>query len=197
MNSMLATEPTTDTPAATPEKAAATHPLLETWAKNERMRHIPSIEWMTQKVDRDVRRTFENLWTPFAALPHDDPRRATIEETFRALCSAIDRLAEAARHSRNGHAPNDLGERIRQAIHHAVSNLRGVDPNLFGRRYPFQTLDRSKGEPVYGALLVVLQHLDRVRTLVRTIDPGLDERLLEGLVVLSNPVDARMLKPIA
>jgi hypothetical protein len=197
MNSMLATELTTDTPAATPEKAVATHPLLETWSKNERMRHIPSIEWMTQKVDRDVRRTFEHLWTPFAALAADDPRRATIEELFRNLCRAIDRLAEVAKHSRTGHVPNDLGERIRQAIHHAVANLRSVDPNSFGRRFPFQTLERSKAEPLYGALLVVLQQLDRTRTLVRTIDPGLDERLLEGLVVLANPVDARMLKPIA
>jgi hypothetical protein len=197
MNSMLATESTTSTPVATAETAAVAHPLLETWAKNERMRHIPSIEWITHKVDADVRRTFEHLWSPFASLAFDDPRRATIEETFRNLCRAIDRLAEIARHSRNGHAPNDLGERIRQSIHHAVSNLRNVDPNLFGRRYPFQTLERSKGEPLYGALLVVLQHLERTKTLIRTIDPGLDERLLEGLVVLANPVDARMLKPIA
>ena len=197
MNSMLATELTTSTPDATAEKPVATHPLLETWAKNERMRHIPSIEWITQKVDGDVRKVFEHLWSPFTALSADDPRRATIEEEFRGLCRAVDRLSEIARHSRNGHAPNDMGERIRQAIQHAVTNLRSVDPNLFGRRFPFQTLERSKGEQVYGALLVVLQHLERTKTLVRTIDPGLDERLLEGLVVLANPVDARMLKPIA
>jgi hypothetical protein len=198
MNSTLATEPTTQPPAEAPDKAAVAHPLLETWSKNERMRHIPSIEWITQKLDRDVRKTVEQLWTSLAALAFDDPRRAAIEEEFRGICRAVDRLAEVARHTRgNNHPPNDLGERVRYAINHAVTNLNTVDANVFGRRFPFQTLERSKGEPLYGALLVVLHHVDRTKTLVRTVDRGLDERLLEGLVVLENPVDARMLRPIA
>lgn len=197
MNSMLATESATGAPAAPAEKPSAAHPLLETWSRNERMRHIPSIDWIAQKLDNDVRRAFEIIVSPIVELPQDDVRRLSSEEELRAFCRAVDRLAEVARHTRNGHPPTELAERVRFAINHAVANLRSVDPNTFGRRLPFQTLERSKGEPLYAALLVVLQHLEKVKALVRTIDRNVDERLLEGLVVLSNPVDARMLKPIA
>lgn len=196
MNSMLATEPAPDKAPDVPGKPHV--PVqLETWAQNERMRHVPVAGWIVHKLDADVRRRIEKLYVPFAALAFDDPRHVTIETELRNVCRALDRLAEVARHSRNGHPPNDLGQRIRWALDHAIQNLETLDPNLIGRRFPYHTFERSKGEPLYAALLVVMQSVERVATLVRTIDPGIDERLLEGLVVLSNPVDERMLKPIA
>ena len=47
MNDMLATDA---------EEAAAGRSLLETWGRNEPMRHVPSAEWMSWKVDHDLRR---------------------------------------------------------------------------------------------------------------------------------------------
>ncbi len=185
MNSILATE------AATERKP------LETWAQNERMRHIPTVEWMIRKLDGELRRKVEKLIAPVTALPADDLRRATIEQELRALCTALDRVADIAKHSRqNGHIPSDLPSRVGAAISHAVTNLQTVDPAFFGRRYPYHTGERSKAEPLYGAFLVVMQGIDRIVPLVRAIDPGLDERVLEGLVVLENPVDERMREPI-
>ncbi|HKO59030.1 MAG TPA: hypothetical protein VJ276_24400, partial [Thermoanaerobaculia bacterium] len=134
---------------------------------------------------------------PYAALSFDDPRHAPLEAELRALCRSIDRLAESARHSRTNGAPGELGARLRWAIDHALSMLRSLDANLFGRRYPVQTHDRSRAEPLYAALLVVIQHLGRIHPLALAADPGLDERLLAGLVSLENPVDERMLQPIA
>src|SRR5437667_379738 len=113
MNSMVATEPA---------EKPATPSLLETWGKNERMRHIPSAEWLS--------------W----------------------------------------------------GLSQAVSALHTLDPNLFGRRYPFQTFERSKGEVIYGALLVILDHVNRVMPLVRAVDPDLDSRLHEDLVRLHEPL---------
>lgn len=197
MNSMLATESTTDTHSRAADKPASTHPLLETWGRNEPMRHIPEIGWIAAKLDRDVRRGFEIVWQPYAALAADDPRRAAIETELKAFCRAVDRLADTARHGRNGHNPSELGDRIRHAIDHAVACINTIDPALFGRRFPVQTHERSKAEPVHSSLVVVINHLQKTIELVRTIDRGLDEKLLEGLVVLSNPVDARMLQPIA
>ena len=146
---------------------------------------------------REVRRTIGKLRAPYASLPADDPRHAPLESEFRALCRAIDRLADAAKHARTNSAPAELGARLGWAIDHAVSCLRSLDANLFGRRYPVQTHERSKAEPVYAALLVVIQHLGRLRLLVLEIDPGLDERLLEGMVRLEMPVDDRMRQPMA
>lgn len=179
MNDMLATDA---------EEAAAGRSLLETWGRNEPMRHVPSAEWMSWKVDHDLRRRIELLYGPYANLSSDDARRGPLENELRALCRAIDRLSDAARHSRNIHPPHELGDRIVWAVNQAVGSLNSLDPHLIGRRFPFQTGERSKAEPLYGALLVVIQHVGRVLTLVRAIDPGIDEHLLDGLVQLESPL---------
>ena len=194
MDSTLATEGVTETNGKQPVAAA-----LETWAHNERMRHVPGVEWMAWKLDVDIRRRVEKLLQPVLALDASDPRRARIDEEFKVLYRALERLADIARHVRNNghHVPADLGGKIGASISHAVTSLRSNDADLIGRRFPFHTFERSKAEPLYAALLVVLSVIERIVPLVREIDSRLDERLLEGLVVLQNPVDDRMLRPIA
>jgi hypothetical protein len=161
MNSTLATELT--------EKPAARSPL-ETWGKNERMRHVPTIEWIVDKLDHDLRRRINVLAT--------SPTNDGIDAELKSLGRAIDRLADTAKHSRTpAQAPAELAARLDSAITHAISCLNSLDPNLFGRRYPFQTLERSKAEMIYGALLVVIDHAHRVTELVRSVDRSVDERL--------------------
>jgi len=168
---------------------AAPKPLLETWGKNERMRHIPPVEWMVQKMDADIRRRIGLLYSSFSALPQTDSRWAAIETQFRALCRGIDRVTEGARHGRGANQPPaDLSARIDWSINAAVASLNSLDPTLFGRRYPFQTFERSKAEPLYGALLAVIDRLHRLNVSIRSIDPSIDERLLAGLVRLETPL---------
>ncbi len=189
MNSVLATE-------TAPQPAM--RPLQETWGKNERMRHVPPADRMVHRVDVELRRAAEKLWAPFAALPGDDPRHAPLEEGFRTFCRAIDRVSEVARHGRaNVHPPSDLSQRMGWGLNQAVTSLRALDPSLIGRRYPFQTFERSKAEPLFASILVAIKSLDRVAHLVREIDPDLDERLLEGLVTLEHPVNDQVRVPIA
>lgn len=161
------------------------------------MRHVPSIEWIVWKLDHDVRGRLGKLMTSFSALSSDDARRGPIETELRNVCRAVDRLAEAAKHTRANGFPSELSNRIQWSLDHAVANLKNVDPTTFGRRYPFHLFERSRSEPLYGALLTVLSAVDRTLPLARAADPSLDERLMAGLVVLENPVDNRMLKPIA
>lgn len=193
MDSVLATEP-----AETPEKKPATTPALplETWETNPRMRHIPSVEWMIDKVDVDLRIRVEKSLTPILGLPSEDSRRVRTDEELRNLCGKLDRLSEVARHGRHN-GQGDLPHRIEAAFDHAVESLRSLDGDVIGRRFPFHTGERSKAEPLYGALLAVMKLVDRIIPLARNIEPDIDERLLEGLVVLENPVDERMLRPIA
>jgi hypothetical protein len=182
MTSMLATESAEKPPART---------LLETWGKNERMRHVPPVEWIVRKLDVDLRRRIDLASAVFTAMSVADPRRAKMESELRALCRAIDRLSDAGKHTRtpnDQHPPSDLGGRVSSAVTHAVSNLNSLDPNLFGRRYPFQTFERSRAEPVMAALLVVICVLTRVASLAREIDPSVDERVLAGLVTLQQPL---------
>jgi hypothetical protein len=180
MNSMVATEPV--------EKPAEPRTQLETWGKNERMRHIPSVEWMVWKLDYDLRRRIDKLLVPFAALSQDDPHYGAIEAELRGLCRAIDRFHDTVRHTRGNHAPHDLSHHISWSISQAASALHSLDATLFGRRYPYHTFERSKGETIYGALMVVLEHINRVTPLVRAIDPNIDARLYEDLVKLEQPL---------
>jgi hypothetical protein len=166
----------------------ATKPLLEVWGRNEVMRHVPSLEWLVWKVDHDLRRRIEKLYVSIATLHHDDPRRPWIEEAGRALCRALDRLAETARHTRTNHPPSDLGDRLAWSVNHAVSCIESLDPSLFGRRCPFHTFERSKSEPVYGAMVAVIAHVRSLTEAARTIDPDVDGRLLDDLVALKEPL---------
>lgn len=192
MNSILATEPAT---VATDETRKSLPPL-ETWAANERMRHVPTPEWMARKIESDLRKRVEKLLSVFVNIAVSDPRRASLEAEFRLLCRALERLADTAKPTarQNGH---DLPSRIDALLTMSAANIHSLESTPFGRRNPYNAFDRSKAEPLYAALLSVICHIDSVVRLVRAIDPGLDERLLEGLVVLQNPVDERMLRPIA
>jgi hypothetical protein len=187
MNSMLATETAENgAPASTPAPAAALP--LEIHAQNERMRHIPSTDWIVRKLEGDVRKRMDLLVDVLRALPNDDPRHADLEGPLRAFCRCLDRLADAARHGRNNHAPNEIGAHLRWSLEHATANFRGIDAETFGRRAPFHHFDRSRAEPVYGALLAVLAALDRTFEIARPIDPSLDERLYAHLVQLDPPM---------
>jgi hypothetical protein len=205
MNNLLATE-TIGQPEArehgetAPKKAVAAG--LETWKSNERMRHVPTLEWVIWKVDSDVRERLAKLTSAFTQLAADDVRRAPIDAELKLVCRAVDRLSTATRVSRVESTPppnasRPVESRIQWALDHAVGTLKGVDVATFGRRYPFHMYERSHAESIYGALLAVMSCVDRLLPLIREVDPGLDERLLDGLVVLQNPVDDRMLKPIA
>jgi len=163
MNSTLATDLTEKT---------ASHALLETWGKNERMRHIPTIAWIVDKLDHDLRRRINVLASSNA--------NEAIDTEIKALCKSIERLGDAAKYSRAGGQPQaDIATRIDHVITHAVAALNSLDPNLFGRRYPFQSFERSKAEAIYGSLLIVIDRVHRLTQMVRAIDKSVDERLFE------------------
>jgi len=177
---MLATEPITE-PENNP--ATAKSPLEEHHA-NELMRHIPTIAWMGDKLDGDLRHRIEKLC---AAI--ESKMNADAESELRALSRALDRLADAAKHIRNnGHGPNEPLHKVRWSINHALSCVRLVDDATFGRRAPFHHFEKSKSETLYAAFLVVLHNIERLTRVARSIDPAVTEQLCEGLVQLEEPL---------
>jgi hypothetical protein len=182
----LATEDPTDSASS-----AIAHPkVLDTWSDNERMRHVPPLSWIVDKVEGDVRAKIEKLWLPYSDLPASDPRHASMEAEFRAFCRSIDRIADVAsrRHRGTGHPPNDLRSRIDWSLSHAIASLTAADADLFGRRLPFQTFERSNAEPLWAAVLAAIQHVHRLVDMIRSIEPDIDERMYEGLVKLNEPM---------
>lgn len=179
MDSTVATE------AKEPAAASAS---LETWAKNEPMRHVPRLDWIVQKLDVDLRRRIGLLTAPFLSLPQDDLRHLAIENELRGLCRSLDRLTDMVRHGRPGQAPHDLVPRVIWGLDHAIASLRTLDGEIFDHRYPVHTFERSRAEPTYAALLLVMAHIDRLLPLIRPLDSRIDEHLLEGLVKLERPL---------
>jgi hypothetical protein len=182
----LATEDPTDSASS-----VSAHPkLLEAWSENDRMRHVPRIAWILDKIEGDLRTKIEKLCLPYSDLPASDPRHIPMEAELRAFCRSMDRIADVAarRHRGNGHPPNDLRSRIDWSVSHAVASLTAADADLFGRRLPFQTFERSNAEPLWAAVLVAIQHVHRLIDLVRSIEPDIDERMYEGLVKLNEPM---------
>lgn len=185
---MLATEEEgTPTPAPAPRAS-----LLENWAENERLRHIPPVSWLVEKIEGDLRRKVEKLWLPYSDLPAHDPRHAPIEAELRALCKSLDRVSDVASRRIRGnghhHPPNDLRHRIDWSFSHAVASLTSMDAATFARRFPFQTFERSNAEPLWAAVLTVIDHTHRLIERVREIDPNIDERIYEELVRLAEPL---------
>src|SRR5687767_7716167 len=183
--STLATEEPTPPAPGTPARTS----LLEAHAQNERMRHIPALAAMVHKLDVDLRRRIEKLWLPYSDLPASDPRHPALEAEFRALCRSIDRVGAIARHHRgNPHPPNELGSRIGWTISQTVGSLNAADAETFGKRFPFQTFERSNSEPLWAAMLSVISHVQKLVPMVREIEPDIDEQLYEGLVQLTEPM---------
>lgn len=164
--------------------------MHETGSENERMRHVPSLSWILEKIEGDLRPKLEKIWLPYADLPASDPSHGPIEAELRAFCRSLDRVADVAarRHRGNAHPPNDLHSRIDWSFSHTIASLTAADAEIFGRRLPFQTFERSNAEPLWAALLTAIQHVHRLVDLVRPIDPGIDERMYEGFVKLSEPL---------
>lgn len=182
---MLATEPD---PSGTTQPAPRAS-ILENWSANERMRHVPTIAWMVQKLDGDVRRRIDALWLPYSDLPASDPRHAALEAGFRSLCKSLDRVGDVARHHRgHPHPPVELGNRVQWSLGQAIANLKGGDSDSFGRRFPFQTFERSNAEPLWAAMLATIQQVQKLTELVRDVDPQIDEKVYEGLVTLVEPL---------
>lgn len=192
MTDTLATEgtnPLTNSTAAAAEPAPHVAPHLEQWQSNERMRHIPRVHWMADKLDGDLRLRIERACNAIESAAPDDPRRLDAGEIERSLCRALERLAEVAKHTRGQlHPPNDLARHVSWSVQHAVASLRSVDDDLIGRRFPFQTFERSKAEPLYGALLAVIDATRHLVDAARFIDPNIDAALLDRLVQLTVPM---------
>jgi hypothetical protein len=200
MNDIVATEvDANERESHATEQSAPPKPLvLETISTNPRMRHIPSIEWMIRKLESTLHERLELMISSIQRSEAPEPQRRQVDAAIHALARAFEKVCEMARPGRSHHADrHDPVSHVRSALVGAVSALRSVDPETFGRREPFHHFDRSRSELLYGTILSALQHSDALLELVRPLDPGIDERLYAHLVNLSQPLTDEVKKPIA
>lgn len=200
MNETVATEAdSNERESSEPARAAVPQVLpLETTARNPRMRHVPSMEWMIRKLETTLHERIELMISSVQRSVADDSLRQAIDASFHALGRAFEKVCETARPSRGHHGDwNDPVAHVRSTLVGAVAALRSLDPEIFGRREPFHHFERSRSEQLYGTVLSAIAHVDSLLTLVRQVDPSIDERLYAHLVNLSQPLNDEVKRPIA
>lgn len=166
----------------------------------ETMRHVPPLEYLIDKLDRDYReRTDKLYWAVYESgreISQESLR--PIEKGFRQLCTALDQLGRGARHGRaNGQAPEALRQRLDHYWAGASKALGSLDAKNFNRRAACNVFDRSSGETLFGCLTIVGDQIRRLVPLVASVNPDIYEMLLDKLVVQEHPVNEETLKPIA
>ena len=162
------------------------------------MRHVPPVEYLIHKIDVDYRSRIERLLRAFeevrTCLRDEDGDR--IAAGFAALARAIERFSELL-HGGRIHHPDEIRARIDAAFANATHALLSADPQTFRVRAPENQFERSQGEPVLGAFLVITDHVKRLTDAVAAIAPNVWEELLGGMVVKEHPVNEETLQPIA
>ncbi len=193
MNDILATEPNR------PISVSLSQPLpLESVETNPKMRHIPSLDWMIQKLERTLHERLEMMFGVIQSHETAETQRAEIQACLRSTGRAFEKVCETIRPARPHHADShDPIGYVRSTHVAAVAALRSLDVTTFGRREPFHHFDRSNSESIYGAVLSTIVHTDRLVDLVRKLDPSVDERLYAHLVNLTHPINDEVKKPIA
>jgi hypothetical protein len=162
----------------------------EQFSQTEEMRHVPPVSWLIDKLDHDVRSRIETLYTSCfeSGRSLDSPTISELETRFRQIYRWLERMGEQAR-GRRGPTNHDfnLRSRVRAALAFAIESLATVDPVQFRRRNPPNLFERSRGECLYAAFLMVTCEIDRLITAAAAIDPDLHMKLIEPPYSLPPP----------
>lgn len=155
---------------------------IETVARTEEMRHVPRLALLIEKLDRDVRMRIETIYSSCfeSARTPDSATLSELENVFKQVCRWLERLGEQARGRRGAQSHElNLHARVRSALSFAIEALSSLDETQFRRRIASNSFERSRGECIYAAFLVVIYELDRLAKLAATIDPDVAMKLIE------------------
>lgn len=163
---------------------------IEEFGQTEEMRHVPPLSWFNETLDQQVRSRIETLYASCFELGRsvDSASLNEVETRFRQICRGLERLGEQAR-GRRGPANHEsnLRSRLRSALGFAIESMATIDPAQFRRRNPFQLFERSRGECLYSAFLVILCEIEGLGAVAATIDPDLPMKLIKPPFALPPP----------
>ncbi|HVT42754.1 MAG TPA: hypothetical protein VMT00_00010 [Thermoanaerobaculia bacterium] len=163
------------------------------------MRHVPPLEWVVRKLGEYQQRAETLHWAAFESGRQADAELlAAAEQELKHLAGSVGRLIEAAsRHPKEIRSPEGLRARLEHFFSRALGSVQALDPSRLVLRSHYTEFQRSQGELVFAALLVVGDSIRRLTPLVARINPDVYELLLANLVTLQHPVNEETLRPIA
>jgi hypothetical protein len=168
---------------------------LEQFDSNPENRHVPPAEVLTRRMDGEFRRNLSVIWDSLlsAMAPGDTDLRVAFEGRIRYVVRWLDRMAHLARGAQS--APSDdLRVHLNRAIDGAVAAIRALEPSRLRRRTPFHLFERSRGELVYAAFVVVECAIAELAEQIAPLDPSLPEKLLNPEPMPAFPQGDALLK---
>jgi hypothetical protein len=163
------------------------------------MRHIPPVEYLVFKIDVDYRARVQKLLRCFDEVREtiDQQEREVVARHFLAVAHGLERICEVLRPSRSSRPPDDLRARLETAFANAAQALMSADEEALRTRAPDSQFEKSSGEVLLGAFLVLSDRIRLLTESVAGVAPAVWETLLEGTVNLQHPLNEETLRPIA
>ncbi|MHB0968583.1 MAG: hypothetical protein ACYC7A_10785 [Thermoanaerobaculia bacterium] len=168
---------------------------LEQFASNPENRHVPPADVLIRRLDSELRPKLGAIWDSlFASLTPDAAAlRIAFEGRIRYVVRWLDRIAHLARGPQT--APSeDLRIYLNRAFDTATAALQSFDANRLRRRTPFHLFERSRGELIYAAFVVVECTVAELAEQISVLDPSLPEKLINAGTMKEPPQGEALLK---
>lgn len=168
---------------------------IEQFGTTERMRHIPPVEDLIRRLDLEVRKTIRAI---FERGSTEKPEvSAAVDAHLKRLCRSIERVVEIARHGKPMHSPAnaDIRGRIESATANAVGALSALDRVHFTQRTPFNSFDRSRGEMLHSAVLIVIRQTRDLVDEVAQSYPAIRELISSVPPIEIRPIELKVEGP--
>lgn len=169
---------------------------IEQFGTTERMRHIPPVEDLIRRLDLEVRKTIRAIFERGSTEKPEIP--AGVEAHLKRLCRSIERVVEIARNGRPMSSPpnTDIRGKIESATANAVGALSALDRVHFTQRTPFHSFDRSRGEMLHSAMLIVIRQTRDLVDQVAQTYPAIRELISATPPVEIRPIELKVAEPV-
>ncbi|MDX1583491.1 MAG: hypothetical protein R3338_07825 [Thermoanaerobaculia bacterium] len=146
----------------------------------DRMRHIPSLDYLISYVDQRFRQRADLYYQSAFGTAHEDrDLEHEIEQQLRSFIGALVDISVAAGKPAKSHKQDHLRVALESVLDETVDALRSIEPEQFGRRAPADQFDRSRAEPIFSRFLAATSRLNDLLPMVRDLDPDAPMKLLE------------------
>lgn len=153
---------------------------IEDPATTDRMRHLPSLERVIEKVDQNFRQRADLCYQiAFGSAHEDRDVEREVEERLRRFIEALGDLSAAAGKRTGSHQQDHLRVALERVLDETVAALRNIDSESFARRQPYNRFPRSRWESIFSCYLRARWKLNDLLPLVDTLDPDSSMKLLE------------------
>lgn len=154
-----------------------------------KMRHIPPRSWFVDRLDRNLRTEIDLYYQLAFTTSHEDHEsERAVEAHLRAIIGQLSEIARLCGGSGDRYEREHLRVALENALSNALSAVRSVDDEEFGRRASSQDFHGSPWERVLAAWIVIEAESREILDLLETLEPDSRLTIMERLAPSTAPV---------